>query len=88
MDFEAEFKEFHTFVEQMTFTKISPLVTQVVIVTLEGTVLNLECHTSNGIKVNNQSYECMEQILTKYSPLYVQKFNEELFAKLSKLEQE
>jgi hypothetical protein len=49
MDFEEEFAEFRVFVKSMDFESVSALETKVQVVTLEGQMLELRCHSTNGI---------------------------------------
>ncbi|KAM3146729.1 hypothetical protein pb186bvf_001259 [Paramecium bursaria] len=89
MNFQQEFKEYTqlNYVSEIKLEKPQGTLTLGQIVTLEGEQLDVECDIYEGIKVvkYDEIFENMEQILTKYSPLYVKKFQQDLFKKLEQL---
>ena len=72
MDFELEFAEYPKFgfVKDITKKQESDTNTVMEVTTLEDKILVLDCSTQ-GIMMDGVNYENMEQILNKYSPLYV-----------------
>ncbi|EAS05958.2 hypothetical protein TTHERM_00780470 (macronuclear) [Tetrahymena thermophila SB210] len=97
IDFEKEVEEFTKFnyVEKIEIISNQTDQCEMIFTTLEKNVLHLKCCTQEGIIVLPDSKPCLEQtrfesfdiLLSQYSPLYNQKFNNDLINKLQILAQ-
>ena len=55
---------------------------------LEGEELSIKRGYNNTYVLNDTNYECFEQILTKYSELYIKEFSKLMMNKLAVLSRE